>query len=208
MSYRFSIQMNAMEDRLERLIAERLKPEADKEEIDSKIWDLFGETWAIMFTDLSGFSRGVAEYGIVHFLQTIYESQRLLVPIIEAHNGILLKIEGDSFMVIFRSPAKAVECAIAMNKVLKKYNASKQDIEQVLLCLGIGYGKMLRIGDSDVFGAQVNAASKLGEDTAKAYEILLTGEALEAVGPNAYKATKLDEAPPGATAAYKLLYDF
>jgi hypothetical protein len=29
-------------------------------------------------------------------------------------------------------------------------------------------------GDDDVFGAEVNAASKLGEDTAKAWEILVT----------------------------------
>lgn len=37
------------------------------------------------------------------------------------------------------------------------------------------YGRALRIGDSDVFGAQVNAASKLGEDRAKGGEILVTG---------------------------------
>ncbi|MBW4493754.1 MAG: hypothetical protein KME26_11840 [Oscillatoria princeps RMCB-10] len=45
--------------RLEKLMAERLKPGANKEEIDARIWDLFGETWAVMFTDLSGFSRAV-----------------------------------------------------------------------------------------------------------------------------------------------------
>ena len=31
--------------------------------------------WCVMATDLSGFSRGVAEYGIIHFLQTIFESE-------------------------------------------------------------------------------------------------------------------------------------
>jgi class 3 adenylate cyclase len=54
-----------------------------------------------MFTDLSGFSRNVAKFGIIHFLQTIYESERLLIPIIEDHDGILLKAEGDSLLVIF-----------------------------------------------------------------------------------------------------------
>lgn len=207
MSYRFSIQMSAMEDRLERLIAERLKPGADTKAIDARIWDLFGETWCIMFTDLSGFSRGVAEYGIIHFLQTIYESQRLLMPVIEDHNGILLKTEGDSFLVLFRSPERAVECSIAMNGVLKSYNASKPETEKVLLCVGIGYGKVLRIGDSDVFGAEVNAASKLGEDTAKAGEVLVTGNVKDALGENAFTCEKLPEAPPGASAAYRLLYE-
>src|SRR6185503_10414570 len=153
---------------LETLIAQRLQAGADKEEIDNRIWDLFGETWAIIFTDLAGFSRRAAEYGIIHFLQTIYESQRLLVPCIDDHDGILLKMDGDSMMVLFRRPAKAIECAIQMQHVLKEYNGTKIENEQILLCVGIGYGVMLRIADTDVFGPQVNAASKLGEDTAKA----------------------------------------
>ena len=51
---------------------------------------------------------------------------------------------------------------------------NKSEEEKVLLCVGLGYGKVLRIGDMDVFGQEVNAASKLGEDTAKAGEILTT----------------------------------
>jgi hypothetical protein len=39
-----------------------------------------------------------------------------------------------------------------------------------------------RLGDSDVFGAEVNAASKLGEDVAGTGEILLTESARAAVG--------------------------
>ena len=41
---------------------------------------------------------------------------------------------------------------------------------------------MLRIGDLDVWGREVNAASKLGEDTARAGEILLTKAAVESAG--------------------------
>ena len=103
MSYKKSILNTASEDRLEKLIQERLLPGADKEKIDKRIWDLFGEDWFVMFTDLSGFSRNVAKFGIIHFLQTIYESQRLLIPVIEENDGILLKIEGDSYLVIFFS---------------------------------------------------------------------------------------------------------
>ncbi|MBI5348262.1 MAG: adenylate/guanylate cyclase domain-containing protein, partial [Chloroflexi bacterium] len=69
MPYTFQIETSASQDRLEKLISERLKPGADKELIDSRIWDLFGETWAVMFTDLAGFSRNVEKFGIIHFLQ-------------------------------------------------------------------------------------------------------------------------------------------
>jgi len=41
--------------RLWHLIEERLKPGADREQVDQRIWDLFGERWAVMFTDLAGF---------------------------------------------------------------------------------------------------------------------------------------------------------
>jgi len=208
MAYRISIGSGASEDRLERLIDERLKPGADKDKIDQRIWDLFGETWCVMFTDLSGFSRGVAKFGIIHFLQTIFESERLLIPVIEEHDGILLKVEGDSFLVIFRSPKKGLSCALRMNQVLRDYNRSKPDEEKVLLCLGLGYGRVLRIGDADVYGAEVNAASKLGEDTAKATEILITDLVKREVESTpGVRFEELEEAPGGAEKAWKVVYE-
>src|SRR5688572_12454373 len=121
MPFRRSVVTGASEDRLQRLMAERLAPEADRASIDQRIWDLFGEEWCVMATDLSGFSRGVAEFGIIHFLQTIYESERLLVPVVERHDGILLKVEGDSFFVIFRNPRKAIHAAIEMQRTTRIY---------------------------------------------------------------------------------------
>ena len=149
------------EERLRNLIEERLKPNSDKETIDKRIWNLFGENWAIIFTDLSGFSRNTAEFGIIHFLQIIFESERILLPIIYEHNGLLIKAEGDSLMLIFRTVLDAVQCSVKMQKTLKEYNKNKPEHEKVLLCVGIGYGKILRIGYADIFGEEVNAASKL-----------------------------------------------
>ena len=152
MPFTFRIASSASMDRLEKLIEERLRPDSDKKDIDHRIWSLFGEKWAILYTDLSGFSRRVAEFGIIHFLQTIYESHRLLVPLIEQHGGILLKTEGDSLMIIFRAPGDAMNCALAMQRCLHGYNQTRSEVERVLLCVGIGYGDMLRIGDTDIFG--------------------------------------------------------
>lgn len=207
MPFVFQVGAGASQDRLEKLIALRLQPGVDKDEIDGRIWDLFGETWAIMFTDLSGFSRRSAKFGIIHFLQTIYESQRLLVPVIDNYDGILLKMDGDSMLVLFRSPAKAVECAIGMQHTLRNYNSAKSDDEKILLCVGIGYGTMLRIGDTDVFGPQVNASAKLGEDTATAYEILVTDAVRDVIGDQAgFAYDHIDIVPPGANSAYRVRY--
>jgi len=210
MPYTFQIATSASQDRLEKLIAERLRPDADTKAIDARIWDLFGEDWAVMFTDLSGFSRRVAEFGIIHFLQTIFESQRILVPQIDRYDGILLKSEGDSFLVIFRSAPKALECAVEMQRTVSRYNVGKRDTDQILLCVGIGFGRVLRIGDHDVFGAEVNAAAKLGEDTAKAWEILVTESvraASAAASPRKIAFEPLDSAPPGAEKAYRTRYE-
>ncbi len=205
MSYKKLILTSASEDRLENLINERLKKGSNKKLIDKRIWDLFGEEWCVMFTDLSGFSRNVEKFGIIHFLQTIHESQRLLIPILEDNDGILLKIEGDSYLVIFRNIEKAIKAGIQMEKALTKYNKNKTKEEKVLLCIGLGYGKVLKIGDSEVYGSEVNAASKLGEDTARSGEILVT-ESVKNLTDKKYKFEEIKEIPPGAKKAYRLIY--
>lgn len=205
MAYRGMIAVSASEDRLEKLIKQRLQPGADKELIDQRIWDLFGEEWCVMFTDLSGFSRRVEKFGIIHFLQTIHESERLLSPVIEDYDGILLKSEGDSMLVIFRKVNKAIQCCHNMHRVLREYNKTKSAEEEILLCIGLGYGQMLRIGDQDVFGSEVNAASKLGEDTANAWDIMVTEAVMEAAKDDPGLSFELlNTAPAGASAAYRL----
>jgi class 3 adenylate cyclase len=207
MGGRREIATGASEDRLERLIKERLEPGSDKQRIDERIWDLFGEDWCVMFTDLSGFSRRVAEFGIIHFLQTIHESERILLPVVEEHDGILLKVEGDSFLVIFRNARKALQCAIEMQRTVGAYDADKSDEEKILLCVGLGYGRMLRIGDADVYGAEVNAASKLGEDRAKAWEILVTEAVKERCETeDGLGFEVLADPPAGCSGAFKVAY--
>lgn len=208
MVYRRTISESASEDRLERLIEERVRQGSDRERIDERLWDLFGEEWCVMFTDLSGFSRNVEQFGIIHFLQTIYEAERLLIPVIEEHDGILLKTDGDSFVVIFRNVQKAIRASVAMQRTLHRYNADKPPEDRVLLCVGLGFGRVLRIGDSDVFGAEVNAASKLGEDIAKAWEVLVTHAVVERAGEcEGISFEPIDKVPAGARKAYRMTYE-
>lgn len=206
MAISFSTAMQNSEDRLYGLIAKRLAPDANKIEIDQRIWDLFGEEWCVMMTDLAGFSRQVAEYGIIHFLQTIYESERLLLPVIEQYEGFLLKTDGDSLLVIFRKPQKALQCAIVMQQVLVPYNEAKVEQEKIHLSVGLGFGTILRVGNTEVFGAEVNAACKLGEDTAKQGETLVTAAFQQAcIDFSGVTYEKLSLAPAGVDAAYKAI---
>lgn len=195
------------EERLWKLIAERCKDDADLKRIDQRVWDLFGEKWAIMFTDLAGFSRGVKDFGIIHFLQVIYEHHTLVAPVIEQHDGFLLKAEGDSLLAVFRRPHSALRCAVEMQRACQRINKRRKPEEQILLCVGLGYGDVLRIGEHEVFGAEVNAASKLGEDTASADEILVTGGLAESCKDFAsIRFEQVDHEVPGAEEVFQAHY--
>jgi adenylate cyclase len=178
------------------LLQKRLEPHADKAAIDAQIWAQFGEEWCVMFTDLVGFSRLVAEFGIIHFLQTIYESEQLFSSLLIKHDGYLLKTEGDSLMALFKHPQQALACAVEMQALSNEYNQLKSDTEKVLLCVGLGFGKMLRVGNADIYGAEVNAACKLGEETAKQGDILVTRAVMkQCEGMSAVDFEKLQGVP-------------
>lgn len=163
-------------------LIERRLAGGDPEAIDAEIWRTFGGEWAVVFTDLAGFSRQVARFGIIHFLQTIHQQTRLLVPIVEQHDGIVIKTEADSMLILFRDATTALRASLAMQRACRELAIGKPPEDQVLLCLGIGHGKILKIGNADVFGHEVNLASKLGEDVAIAHEILATPSAHAAFG--------------------------
>lgn len=173
--------MGKARETLTELIEQRLVPGANIAAIDQKIWAMFGEPWAILCSDMSGFTKRTDEFGIIHFLTLIYEMQKLLSPIILSHNGFLLKTEADNIFAIFRDPAQAVRCSIEMNQATYFYNSDKSDDFKIMICVGIGYGKVIKIGDEDCYGNEVNHAFKLGEDIARAGEILLTSDTHQAV---------------------------
>ncbi|MDO9020431.1 MAG: adenylate/guanylate cyclase domain-containing protein [Deltaproteobacteria bacterium] len=201
------VELKGSEVRLWNLIEQRSRPGADVARIDQRIWDLFGEEWAVMFTDLAGFSRQVEAFGIIHFLQEIFEQKRLLLPIVSEHDGVLIKIEADSFLILFKRAASAVRCAVEMQRACQRFNDQRPPESQVLLCVGIGYGRVLRIGDLDVFGAEVNAASKLGEDIAKANEVLVTQAVRDAAGAlDGLSFSEYAAVVPGAARCFLLDY--
>lgn len=197
------------EARLWDLIEERTRASGDEvARIDRRIWDLFGADWGVMFTDLSGFSRQVARFGPIHFLQEILLQKKLLLPIIARHDGIVVGIEGDSFLILFKRPESALRCAIAMQHACQRFNEGRAPEDQVLLCVGIGYGRIICVGDALVAGAEVNASSKLGEDTAKSNEILVTHGLRTAVGDgvDGVRFEEIDFRAPGSDRNWKVAY--
>ena len=103
MTYTEKVLIDLSNDRLESLLNKRIRfrnNATKKKQIDQRIWDLFGEEWCILFTDLVGFSRFANKFGIIHFVQMIKESERIFTPIIEEYDGFVVKSEGDTLIVI------------------------------------------------------------------------------------------------------------
>ncbi len=200
--------LKGSEARLWSLIEQRTRMGADTAAIDARIWELFGEDWTVVFTDLAGFSRRTEKFGIIHFLQLIHEQHRLLLPVVADRGGFLVKSEADSYILLFRSPRTALSCAVEMQHVCQKLNQRRVEEEQILLCVGMGHGRILRVGDHEVWGKEVNAASRLGEDTARADEILVTSGFRDAAGDgiDGIEFHPIDVKVPGSPTNYRVLY--
>jgi class 3 adenylate cyclase len=153
---------------------EHLRAAVAGADAEAALWSRYGVRRAVLFTDLEGFSHHVAHHGVVHFLWLVDAMRRVLGAIAEVHHGRVLKAEADSLMVVFESAPDALRCAFAMNEACDAFNREREARDHLRLCVGIGFGDVLRVGDDDVFGIEVNAASKLGEDTARAREVLVT----------------------------------
>ncbi len=162
---------------LGRLLALRNEHPERLVEIDREIHDSFAETHAVMVLDMCGFSRLTARHGIIHFLAMIHRLHGVVLPIIDAHGGTLVKTEADNVFAVFPDVAPAVATAIEIQKRLDAANVFLPDDWDLHASLGIGYGELLMIGADDMYGNEMNIASKLGEDIAGSGEVFLSDAA-------------------------------
>jgi len=161
-------------DELTQFLTQLRRPGTDRAAIEAAIFARFGCPRAVMFTDLVGFSRLVEAFGILHFLQLIQESETLFLPLMAQHQGQCLKREGDSLLALFKQPQHALNCAQAMVAATKQVNTGRTAQDRIDVCIGLSWGTVLCIDEHEVWGAEVNAASKLGEEMAHGGEILVT----------------------------------
>ncbi|HEX3557823.1 MAG TPA: adenylate/guanylate cyclase domain-containing protein [Pyrinomonadaceae bacterium] len=167
-----------------KLLQERNEHPERAAEIDARIKATFGETLAVFVMDMSGFSRQTIRHGIVHFLAQIHRMHSIATPVVETHGGEVVKYEADNVFAVFPDAEQAVDAAIELDRSLELANTMLPDEYDMHGEFGIGYGEILIIENEDIYGSEVNLASKLGEDLAQRGEILLTESAFARVDPN------------------------
>ena len=158
-------------------------------QIDDLIREKFEHNVAVLVLDMVGFSRLTIKYGIIHYLAMIEQMEDAARPAIIDNGGRVIKQEADNIFAIFNNPVDAVEGALDILRAFEAVNTVVPPERDIYGCIGIGYGKTLIIGDEDMFGSEMNLASKLGEDLAESMEILLTRSAFEALTGKKYVCT-------------------
>jgi adenylate cyclase len=114
---------------------------------------------AILAADVVGYSRlmGEDEAGTVKLAR---ERREAATPTARAFGGRLVKTMGDGVLLEFPSVVAAVECAIAIQKMMAERNAVVPEAKRILYRVGVNLGDILIEGD-DILGDGVNVASRL-----------------------------------------------
>jgi class 3 adenylate cyclase len=169
--------------RLTDFLRKRVKTSAAKRpELDGKSFPQLFRKRGIVFTDTADFTLRTARDGILHFLMVFDTATTVCEKVVKRTGGETVKVEGDSLLLRYDDANAAVRSVLALDEAIQAYNRSRPENEQVHFSYGIGFGDVLDT-DDDMFGLEVNLASKLGEDLAEPGEALLTASASAALEP-------------------------
>lgn len=160
--------------RLDALLSRIIEEPERRQEISKEIEREFTQRRAVLVLDMSGFSRTTQLHGVVTFLMMIHQMRLLAVPTIQACGGKLVKAEADNLYCLFESVDAAVKASREIITRLNTVNVLLPGDRRLYASIGIGWGDILVLEDDDLFGDEVNLASKLGEDVAQGGQILLT----------------------------------
>jgi adenylate cyclase len=191
---------SAPRKKLDRLLDRRNEHPEHLPDIDRQIVASFERESAILVLDMCGFSRLTIRHGIIHYLAMIRRMQRTVLPLVTVGRGQLIKTEADNVFATFASVPHALKTARSIHAALARANAVLPEDWDVHVGIGIGYGKLLMIGHDDVYGSEMNLASKLGEDLAQAGDVLLTDAAfarLPSAGASGKRSFELAQARLG-----------
>ena len=131
---------------------------------------------AILAVDVVGYSRlmGEDEAGTA---RAVREHREAAAPIIASHGGRIVKTTGDGLLLEFPSVVAAVECAVAIQKLMVERNAATA--KRVVYRIGVNLGDVLIEGD-DILGDGVNIAARL-EGLCEPGGVLISGTAYDHV---------------------------
>lgn len=142
---------------------------------ESEFREKYHRECAILSMDMTGFTSSAMRRGELHSLLRILDAQTVIIPVLHEFNAQLIRCFADDIVALFPEPNAAVDAAIESHRRIKLFNESSLASDNpTRCCAGIGFGNVFAIGPNLAQGDEMNRASKLGEDIARANETLIT----------------------------------
>src|SRR6185503_16557513 len=115
---------------------------------------------AVLVVDFDGMVRRTDAEGIGYALALARAAEREMRPAIEARSGQVVKRVADTFIAVLPNPAAALDAALG---AMRAFNASRTGAigdhsrnDPIRPCMGLGYGDVLVIPGTDVYGEEAN----------------------------------------------------
>ncbi len=133
---------------------------------------------AILAADAVGYSRlmGEDEAGTA---RAVREHREAAAPLVASKGGRIVKTTGDGLLIEFPSVVAAVECAIAIQRLMIERNTDTPQDKRMLYRIGVNLGDVLIDGD-DILGDGVNIAARL-DGLCEPGGVLISGTAYDHV---------------------------
>jgi class 3 adenylate cyclase/tetratricopeptide (TPR) repeat protein len=120
-------------------------------------------TITIMFTDIEDSTLLTDRMGDKRWVAVLREHNRLVREQLALHGGHEVKNRGDGFMVVFRDPANALRCALAIQDALGRSDGGDDSAVRVRIGLHCGTA----VSESgDFYGREVNFAARIADQAA------------------------------------------
>lgn len=130
---------------------------------------------AVLALDVSAFTTTMIEHGDIAGFFLVFDAHALCVPVFRDCGATLVRAFADDLIALFDGPAQAVTAALCVHERLAAHAAARGAGAPCIECaIGIGYGDLYAIGPNLAMGDEMNRAAKLGEDTARPGETLVT----------------------------------
>lgn len=134
---------------------------------------------AIMFSDIEESTALNERIGDRAFVRLLGRHDTSVRRHVEAHDGYVVKSQGDGFMVAFARPEQAVRCGLDIQHSLATRRRDNPRHSDIRVRIGIHTGKSVLRGD-DVFGRNVAMAARVAAQ-AEGGEVLVSGAVRDAV---------------------------
>jgi len=114
---------------------------------------------AILSADVKGYSLLMAD-DEAFTIQTLQAYRHLMSNLIIQYSGRVVDSPGDNLLAEFSSAVDAVECAVEVQKKLKKENARFVEDKRLEFRIGVNIGDVVQDEDR-IYGSGVNVAARI-----------------------------------------------